>query len=252
MKIQYTSFCETGLARQENQDTVFCGTDSTAGLFVVADGMGGHQDGARASRTIREKASEWWKHYEYSIERPDFSKAVQELKETFSKANKEIYFNTEAGTICGSTLVALWLDSDGWAVFSCGDSRCYQAKLQFWGNRFVPLTTDDVWENQPRNIQGMTRQQIEDNKNFGFLAKAVGVRREFQYSIQSGSCKGRNLFLLCSDGVYKYCTEETLKKFSFSALRSKKLDHMSQGIWEHVIQNGAGDNMSLVLVMAEN
>ena len=43
MKIQYTSFCETGLVRQENQDAVFCGTDGTAGLFVVADGMGGQQ-----------------------------------------------------------------------------------------------------------------------------------------------------------------------------------------------------------------
>lgn len=252
MKIQYTSFCETGLARQENQDTVFCGTDSTAGLFLVADGMGGHQDGARASQTIREKASEWWKHYEYSIERPDFWEAVQELKETFSRANKEIYFHTEAGTICGSTLVALWLDKDGWAVFSCGDSRCYHTRSGILGNRFVQLTTDDVWENQPGNIQGMTRQQIEDNENFGFLAKAVGVRKEFPCSIQSGSCKGKNLFLLCSDGIYKYCPEEALKKFSFSTLRSKRLAPMSQGIWEQVIQNGAGDNLSLVLVMVEN
>lgn len=252
MKIRYTSFCETGLIRQENQDAVFCGTDSTAGLFVVADGMGGHQDGARASQTIKEKASEWWKHYEYSIERPDFSKAVQELKEIFSKANKEIYLNTEAGTICGSTLVALWLDKDGWAVISCGDSRCYHAKSGILGNRFVQLTTDDVWENQPQNIQGMTRQQIEDNKNFGFLVKAVGIREKFQYSVQSGSCKGKNMFLLCSDGVYKYCPEEVMKRYSFSVLRSKNPDHMSQGIWKQVLQNGAGDNLSLVLVMAEN
>ncbi|MCI8724743.1 MAG: serine/threonine-protein phosphatase [Hungatella sp.] len=252
MKIQYTSFCETGLVRQENQDAVFCGTDGTAGLFVVADGMGGHQDGARASSTIKEKASEWWKHYGYCVKRPAFSQVIEELRETFSKANEEIYFHTEAGAICGSTLVALWLDKDGWVLFSCGDSRCYHAKSGILGKRFVQLTTDDVWENQPENVQGMTRQQVEDNENFGFLVNAVGIREDLQYSIQSDSCKGKNLFLLCSDGVYKYCPEESLKRFSFSALRSKKPDTMSRGIWEQVLQNGAGDNLSLVLVMAEN
>ncbi len=252
MKIQYTSFSETGLIRKENQDALFCGTDHGAGLFVVADGMGGCQDGGGASTIIKEKAAHWWSRYKHSVKPPDFLTAVRELQEVFAEANGTIYSGTESGASCGSTLVALWLEQDDWAVISCGDSRCYQAKAGIFGNKLVQLTMDDVWENQLSNVQGMTREQIETDQKFGFLVRAVGVEPEFQCSVQCGQCKGKNMFILCSDGIYKYCSEEVIKKLSLSAMKSKKLDLMSQGIWRQVLKNGAGDNLSLVLVLAEN
>ena len=111
MKIQYTSFSETGLIRKENQDALFCGTDHGAGLFVVADGMGGCQDGGRASTIIKEKAAHWWSRYKHSVKPPDFLTAVRELQEVFAEANGTIYSGTESGASCGSTLVLIPQDS---------------------------------------------------------------------------------------------------------------------------------------------
>ncbi len=251
MQINYTAFSEIGLEMRENQDGLFCGVENDVGIFIVADGMGGHQDGARASRAIIEETAKWWNQYLRMESRPGFFSAIEELKEHFSYANQEIYQNTKKGEVCGSTLVALWLDHNAWAVFSCGDSRCYQGKGKGLRKRFRQLTTDDVWENQPQNICGMSRQQIAANKNHGCLVRAVGVKPGFQCSIQSDQCKETMLFLLCSDGIYKYCPEEVLKKKSFAAMKSKDLDHAAEDIQKQVMQNGAGDNLTLALVMAE-
>lgn len=250
MDIRYTALSETGLVRNENQDCLFCGAEGNVGIFIVSDGMGGHQDGAHASMAIIEKAKAWWERYLCAQSRPTFFEVIEELKEAFLEADQEIYQNTEKGAICGATLVALWLDGDAWAVFSCGDSRCYQARGKRLKKRFIQLTTDDVWENQEENVRDMSEEQIKANKNYGCLVKAIGVKPGSYCSVQSDRCQGEVLFLLCSDGIYRYCPKEILKKWSFSALWSGGLEDAAQGIQECVFNNGAGDNLSLILVLA--
>lgn len=250
MKIQYTAFSETGSVRKENQDSLFCQTDGMAGLFVVADGMGGHEDGAYASRQIKEHASKWWNRYQQPGRRSDFLENVQELKEVFNAANRKIYGHAGEGGICGSTLAALWLEENAWALLSCGDSRCYQARGGIFNRKFFRMAADDVWENQPDNIRGMSRQEIESNKNYGCLVRAVGVQPELSCSIQCNQLRERTLFLLCSDGIHKYCPDKLLKRLSFFSLRSSKLKPAAEDIRRQVFQNGAGDNLTLILVMA--
>lgn len=250
MNIHYTALSEIGLKMKENQDNLFCATHGKTGIFIVADGMGGHQDGALASAAIVKKASEWWKQYISS--RPGFFSGVEELKKVFSEVNQEIYSRTKKGELCGSTLVALWMVHGTWAVFSCGDSRCYQVKGRWLKREFCQLTTDDVWENQQQMISGLSEYQIKTNKNYGRLVRAVGVQPNFQCSVQSDQCREETLFLLCSDGIYKYCPEEYLKKQAFEALQSKDLDRTAENIRGKVLENGAGDNLSLMMVLAED
>lgn len=252
MNIHYTALSEIGLKMKENQDNLFCAVHGKTGIFIVADGMGGHQDGALASAAIIKKTSEWWKQYISSPSRPGFFGGIEELKKTFSEVNQEIYSGTKKGELCGSTLVALWMVHGTWAVFSCGDSRCYQVKGRWLKREFCQLTTDDVWENQQQMISGLSEYQIKTNKNFGRLVRAVGVQPNFQCSVQSDQCRKETLFLLCSDGIYKYCPEEYLKKQAFEVLQNKDLNRAAENIRRKVLENGAGDNLSLIIVLAED
>ncbi len=59
MEICYTILSEIGLGRKENQDAVFGANDGSVGIFLVADGMGGHVDGARASATVKNNIKTW-------------------------------------------------------------------------------------------------------------------------------------------------------------------------------------------------
>lgn len=251
MKIRYTAFSEIGLKMRENQDGLFCAAREETGIFIVADGMGGHQDGAKASSAIVKKVSKWWEQYLALSSSPGFFGGVEELKAIFSQANQEIYSGTKKGEVCGSTLVALWLDHGAWAVFSCGDSRCYQVRGGWLKKEFCQLTSDDVWENQQQMVAGLSEDQIKENKNYGRLVRAVGVQPNFQCSVQSDQCREETLFLLCSDGIYKYCPEEYLKKQAFEAIRNKDLDGAAEKIRKQVLENGAGDNLSLMMILAE-
>lgn len=252
MGICYTALSEIGLEKKENQDNLFCAADGETGIFIVADGMGGHQDGAWASAAIVKKTSQWWKRYISSPSRPGFFGGIEELKKIFSEVNQEIYSGTKKGELRGSTLVALWMVHGAWAVLSCGDSRCYQVKGRWLKRVFCQLTTDDVWENQQQMILGLNEYQIKTNKNYGRLVRAVGAQQNFQCSVQSDQCREETLFLLCSDGIYKYCPEEYFKKQAFEALQSKNLDWAAENIRKKVLENGAGDNLTLMMVLAED
>ena len=83
MSIRYTALSEIGLKMNENQDGLFCAADGESGIFLVADGMGGHQDGAWASAAIVKKTSVWWDGYRASLSRPGFFGGVEELKKNF-------------------------------------------------------------------------------------------------------------------------------------------------------------------------
>lgn len=63
MIISVDGFCEIGMERKENQDQIFIGKHDSGVLAVLADGMGGHQNGALASKIICGQFSEWWSNF---------------------------------------------------------------------------------------------------------------------------------------------------------------------------------------------
>lgn len=248
MKIHYAVLNEVGLVRNRNEDTIFYAQCNESGIFLVADGMGGHSAGLRASTIIKQRTLVWWENYLKLEKKPDFLQVLEQLKEVFAESNQMILESTETGEISGSTLVALWTSQNRWAVFSCGDSRCYQAEQKFLLGNFRRLTTDDVWENQQFNVTDINEEQIQKHKNFGKLVRAIGVKSNFSCTVQSNQIQSKTVFALCSDGVYKYCTENYLKKQLLKCLKSDDLKTYIAKIRNEVYKNGALDNLSLILV----
>ncbi len=249
MKLYYKAFSETGLGRQENEDVIFCAENGEAGIFLVADGMGGHTDGARASGIIRDRIKIWWTRFLTCKKLPAFFQAVEEIKSVLEDANQEILEGTKKGEICGSTVVLLWVQECAWAVFSCGDSRCYQVRKRIMAEQVCQLTTDDVWENQQQNVHGMSETEILHHAYFGCLVHAVGTKGNFSCAVQTDQLKGKLVFALCSDGIYRYCPEKHLKKQLKRAMRIENLNDCTEKIKAQVYQNKAPDNLSLIMVL---
>lgn len=248
MELYYKAFSETGLGRKENEDAIFCADNGSAGIFLVADGMGGHTDGARASRIIKDRIQIWWAKFLTYQKNPIFFQAVEEIQAVLEDANQEILEGTKKGEICGSTMVLLWIQESAWAVFSCGDSRCYQVRKHIVTEHVCQLTTDDVWENQQQNVLGMSEAEIQHHAYFGCLVHAVGTKMNFSCAVQTNQVKGKLVFALCSDGIYRYCPEKFLKKQLKRAIKTKKLKDCTEKIKDQVYQNKAPDNLSLILV----
>jgi len=248
MEIQYAVLNEIGLERKENQDAVFCASYDSTGIFLVADGMGGHTNGGRASRTIKKKVEAWWIRYKKNQEQSDFFQTIEEIKTVLASANEEILENTKEGEICGSTVVLLWIQKNAWALFSCGDSRCYQINNSLFSGRIHQLTTDDVWENQRQNIDGLSKEEIQQHVNFGRLIRAVGTEPNLSCTVRSDRWKDKTVFALCSDGIYKYCSEKFFKKMLQKTIKAECLKSCIEEIRSEVYQNGAPDNLSFIFV----
>lgn len=248
MKIHYAVLNDVGLVRKKNEDAIFFAQDNENGIFLVADGMGGHSAGLHASTIIKQKVFVWWENYLKLEKKPDFLQSLEQLKEVFAESNQMILESTKIGEISGSTLGALWINQNRWAVFSCGDSRCYQIEQKFLLGKFRRLTTDDVWENQQFNIGEMNEEQLQNHENFGKLVRAIGVKPNFSCTVQSNQIQSKAVFILCSDGVYKYCTENYLKKQLLKCLKSDNLKAYIIKIRNEVYKNGALDNLSSILV----
>jgi len=253
MVIRHAEICDIGLRALENQDSVYCASGDGKGIFVVADGMGGHKNGAFASRTIRDGISQWWEQNSDSTVKIDGrSSCPEKIRDVLKAANRTIMNTTQTEGICGSTVVALWVEGNTYTVFSCGDSRCYMVRKKYLGLDLQCLTNDDVWENNLNNVKGLTEAQIRGHRNRGKLLRAVGTEEELVCFVRGDELPKKSLFLLCSDGVYKYVRENDLCREVKKAWgRDADLKACAQEIRKMVYESGAPDNLSVILVSVE-
>jgi len=256
MKIIYAAISDAGLREGENQDSILCQSDENGGVFLVADGMGGHENGKEASSTVREEVSLAWERC-FGADGKEIHTRLQDetLTEALKKANKRIRKQSGQDIVSGSTAVLVRISKENYSVFNCGDSRCYYVKKILTGRRGVLLTADDVWENQPENVRGLSAKQRRSHTNFGKLVRAVGTETEFSCSGVHGKMPDRALFALCSDGVWKcldegrflFILKETFRNAGSAQDLMKRIDRIRDTVYE----NGAPDNFSLIFVLTE-
>jgi len=232
MKVAY--LCDRGLEREENEDSIL--VDESEKLFVVADGMGGHQKGSIASSMVvdvfRQTASFMKTEVAKGLDEPLVKEILQEqlqrqVEEVSTKLKAYAHTNLITETI-GSTLLGLYRVEhlDKWAVFHLGDSRLYH----FSATRLTQLTLDHTGSKEDASV----------------LSKAIGNFDAMPLSLAYVSVNKGELFLLCSDGVSDSCYHEVLLALVLKYRYSLPL--LCQYIKEFVYERGAKDNLSLILV----
>lgn len=243
---RYVKITNKGLVRQENQDAFYADVSGEMAFFVVADGMGGHSHGEKASRSITEKLGNWWK----SLDKKSlFSPAdmVQELICQILTIHKQIYDEFEQeNEKGGSTVCAMLIMGNSYIVASVGDSRvyCYEAGM-------VQISRDDVWQNLPDVRDKLTEEQKCADKRYGRLTQAIGFDEEILPRIARGFLKKGMTFLLCTDGVYKFCPEKELAVYMKTSLRNRNAKMKIERIENAIIKNGARDNYTGILFDVE-
>lgn len=222
---------ETGLKRTVNQDSILSLYSQEAGLFIIADGMGGHFRGELASGLVVSKYAKWWRKVKQCICGMEISEIVAELENLIKEVHKEVgALYCKYGAQGGTTLCLLLICKNHYVIMNVGDSRVYLCKT--W--KFRQMTADDIWE--------------EKDRHYGKLTQAVGMRNEIQPHIYTGKLDHVDSFLLCSDGIYKYCEERKLAWFMKQIRGEKKVEKVMEKIQKRVYQKGAKDNLSLILI----
>lgn len=239
--MEYRGICDTGLQRTMNQDAIYMAAENDIGLFCVADGMGGHSHGERASREIVDNIALWWENFQESYYDYDFSRMIYSLNQVLEKANRNIYRMSGDRQISGSTVVVLFICHERYGILSAGDSRIYLCDR----GRVRQLTVDEVWENQVNlNVSSRVKKR---HPNRGKLVNAIGIAEDVR--ITSSTDQGRDgmTFMLCSDGLYKMCSDRVIAR-ALKECRRGALDEVVNKLIKKVYEGGAKDNTSVILV----
>lgn len=242
MKLEFAGISDTGKKRKTNQDAYCMYQDGDAGLFAVADGMGGHSDGERASRTVIAYLSDWWHSFSPISFGYEFQKMLLSLEQVIESANRDIYMIWNQQEICGTTVTVLFIYKSLYGIIYAGDSRCYL----FQGRKWKQVTIDEIWENQP-SFAGKERINKE-HPNRGKLVNAIGIRETVHYRAVTDSIASKAVFLLCSDGLYKFCSDRFIKRCMKEYKNGYSMEKTIKRLLNRVYQYGAGDNVSVIIV----
>ncbi|UCE86121.1 MAG: Stp1/IreP family PP2C-type Ser/Thr phosphatase [Deltaproteobacteria bacterium] len=232
--IETASRSDVGYVRAENEDS-FGEFDREPGehLLVVADGMGGHQGGATASRLAVETIGRVF------AESADVPEAM--LQRAFEAANREVL--ERAGRTpellgMGTTCVALWLGpgAEGW-VAHVGDSRAYRLR----SGALEALTLDHtvVAEFERRGFLTAEEARVHPRRNE--LLRSIGVDRAIEVDLAPISIEPGDRFLLCSDGLCGVVDADAIR----DALAEAPPPTCAQQLVDLAKRAGAPDNVTV-------
>jgi PPM family protein phosphatase len=226
---------ETGRVRANNQDSIL--TDDELGLWLVADGMGGHSGGARASEIARDVISA----------RRTAGSALRDAVLDAHHAIRAEQADRPEYADMGTTVVAVAESDDGYEICWVGDSRAYRFSPS--GSQLELLTRD-------HNVAGMlvaagalSPDEASRHPQRHVLTDCLGLTGEHVPRI--GNLQNRwnpgDLLLLCSDGLTGELDDHEIER---TLKLNGDLDSAQQALLDSALAAGAHDNVSIVLVAA--
>lgn len=227
---------DTGKVRARNEDAFL--DQPQQGLWVVADGMGGHQAGDLASRLIVESLAELPAGL-------DFEDRLDAVRDSLHRINRHLSLGlTLTGEtqdlLVGSTVVALLAEGSQVACLWAGDSRCYLLR----GRQLFQLTRDHSLLQQLVAERGMSPAEAAQQPGAHALTRAVGAAEELQLDILELESLPGDVFLLCSDGLYQDLDHDLLT----AALLRPSPQLALQRLFELALAGPARDNLSAVVI----
>jgi serine/threonine protein phosphatase PrpC len=226
---------DTGKVRQINEDAFLDRPE--AGLWAVADGMGGHDAGNFASTLIIDRLA--------TIAFPDdLGNTVDLVQKTLKEVNQELldeaHSRGNAGTI-GSTLVVLLAHDGHCACLWAGDSRVYRLR-----HGILQALTRDHSLVEDLVEQGLLlRRDAECHPDANVITRAVGAMEYLDVDVQFDEVRTGDRYLLCSDGLYK---ELSTREIGNAMQFGSDCKAISRDLLQNALDRGARDNVTVVLV----
>lgn len=232
---------DVGLRRKNNEDNVHA--DCEHGLFIVADGMGGHAAGEVASALAVETICN---HLPPGAPAP--ADAAMLLQDAFAVASKTI-LDTSSADISkkgmGTTLSVLYIDDEQAQLAHVGDSRIYllrDAELQ-------QLSIDHSLVAEQLRQGMISEEEARTSQMRNILLQAVGLGADIDLFLHCQTLQAGDIFLLCSDGLSDMIDD---KKIATILNHYPDIVEAATALIEAAKTAGGRDNISVVVVKVEN
>jgi len=232
---------DIGNIRQLNEDTYGILEDEVFNLFLICDGMGGHNAGEVASALAKETVL-------------DFMKGIQQdelllpsLMKAITKANHEIYaLSSKEKTMSGmgTTMTAALSHHGRLDIAHVGDSSLYVV----YNNEIKKITKDHSYVQELVDLGKVTEEDAKHHPNKNIITRAVGTNLHVEIEAYTRQTNHEEIYLLCTDGLSDYLSaQEILEKLSGSQDMHKSMMELV----EMAKERGGRDNITLVIFGGE-
>lgn len=245
MTYEFCALTHPGLARENNEDSVI--VDETAGLGVLADGMGGYNAGEVASGMatafIRSEMGRWLMQAGPRANGKEIRRAMEICVDN---ANRSVFHAANTNpqySGMGTTLVVAAFQESRLILGHIGDSRCYRLR----GDVLSRITRDHSLLQEQLDAGLITPEQAAVSLNKNLVTRALGVEDTVLLDVAEHSVQAGDLYLLCSDGLSDMVEDTELGRL---LLVRNRLDQKARSLIDAANAHGGRDNISVLLAKA--
>jgi protein phosphatase len=228
---------DTGRLRRVNEDAYLNLDD--IGLWIVADGMGGHARGEIASRLIVDAFQ--------GVAKPRSADAFADLvRERLYLANEHMRNQLpglEPGEIMGSTVVAFLVYKREWRCLWAGDSRAYLMR----DGRLTQVTRDHSVAQEMVERGEIRQEEAAYHPYANRITRAIGTQNELLLDEYRSSLRDGDTVLLCSDGLNKEVDDDEVEEI----LVQYDCEDASRELVDLALERGARDNVTVAVIKFE-
>jgi serine/threonine protein phosphatase PrpC len=242
---------DVGLKREANEDSF--STDKKLGLFVVADGMGGHLAGEVASQVAVDLINKSYKEWVdsdtleddlFGYPEPSLSKTGNYLLGSIRLANRVIHEmaveNTEYRGM-GTTVAVLAVMPELISIANVGDSRIYLVR----NGKIERLSKDHSIVAEQVEMGIMTNEEAENSPLKHVLTRNLGSARELDAEVFEMEPSNNDRFVLCSDGLTDLVSDDEIQQM---VKAEDDPEALCRGFIDKALTRGAHDNTTVVSV----
>lgn len=250
LKITVAGKSDRGLIRSGNEDSLR--VDLENNLFLVCDGMGGHQAGEVASKDACEvisycflESAEEMSHDPLLQIQAQFPARGDLLVKAIRLANRSIYIRSRSRseyTGMGTTVVSVVFEDDLINIAHAGDSRVYR----MLDTGLIPLTTDHSWISELKQSGQFSDAEAEKMVGKNVITRALGVNERVEIDYRADRVKPGEIYILCTDGLCGYADDNEI--FSVAKSCNKDVDKIAETLVQLANDHGGQDNVTVIAI----
>ena len=246
VRLVFAARTDVGMIRSGNEDNFAVDANGARGVFIVADGMGGHAAGEVASEMAVQIVIRELKKVSDSAAVSDGT-ASKALAESLKLANRAIHDRTITEVDkqgMGTTASVLVLADSRYVIGQVGDSRVYLLR----NGALSQLTKDHSYVQEQVDLGNLTPEQARYHPYSNVITRCVGASPEVEPDLYHGEAKTGDIFLIASDGLTGMVDDRRLAQLLMSRAEP---DRKVQSLIAEANGRGGLDNITAIVVQVE-
>ncbi len=245
LMVKSAAITDIGKVRDINEDN-YCIYEENIGLYIVADGMGGHKSGEIASATAIDIIRDHIKSYLTDEFLEQTVKGI--LFEAFNRANREIYKKSTSDYDCegmGTTATVVLIVEDKFYIGHIGDSRAYL----FRNKELRQITEDHSLVAELVKNGSITEREAMKHPRKNIITRSLGNDETVKVDIFSMDFKKGDMIILCTDGLTNFVDKNELQRL---LIEEEDCFEVCNNLVSLANKRGGYDNITVLIVKKQD